>query len=137
MYSIVCRQERQEINQMAKQKTIEGGEIEIDVAAIKKSAGNFVAKEFERDNYPLLKKNDLEDQTFLVFAYSKITDEDGGIYYNFKALDKKDNPFCFNGSNVLSGQLEDNGMPCWVKLIRKQRDDKLRPYYWVFTAPEI
>lgn len=114
----------------------------VDVASIKKNAKAFIRKEYVGDEYPLMKKEDLENSVFIVFSYNTITDEKN-VYYNFKAVNinygglKKDDIFCFNGSNILATQADETGMPCKVKLTRIMRDDKLRPFYWVFSTPDI
>lgn len=125
------------VKQMANQTNLE--EPKINVADIKKNARVFVAKSYEMENYPLIKKEDIEGTTFLVFEYKTVKDELGKVYYNFKCLNKKDAPFCFNGSNVLAEQIEDFGMPAYVKLTKKIRvpENKLRPYYWIFEAGEV
>lgn len=117
---------------MSKQKTIEGNDL--DINAIKKETIEFTAKGLE-DNYPLVKKEDIEGSVFTVFKYDQVFDGSGKQYYNIKALSEKDEPFCFNGSAILINQLNENGMPCRVKLVRKKRDDKLKPYYWIFVNP--
>lgn len=114
----------------------------VDIAGIKKSAKAFIRKEYVGDDYPLVKKEELENAVFIVFSYNTVNDE-GSTYYNFKALNinysgfKKDEIFCFNGSNILATQLDEAGMPCRVKLVKALRDNKLRPYYWVFSTPDV
>lgn len=120
---------------MAKNKTLDGKEIDIDIKTIKSSAVEFTAKGFD-DNYPLLKKEEIENTVFTVFKYDQVYDGSGKTYFNIKAINDKDEPFCFNGSAILINQLEENGMPVKVKLIRKERKgDKLKPYYWIFVNP--
>lgn len=107
----------------------------IDIVGIKKEAKNFVAKEFELEEYPLIKKIELENAVFCVFEYTAVTDKEGKPYYNFKAINSKEEIFCFNGSNILMEQIR-GCIPCNVKLIKKARDDALKPYYWIFANPE-
>lgn len=110
----------------------------LDIEAIKKTAKVFQPKALEMDNFPLVKKEDIENEVFIVYNYSLVKDELGKVYYNFKCLDKKDNPFVFNGSIVLVGQLEEFGLPAKVKLVKKERSppNKLKPFYWIFAAGE-
>ena len=116
------------------QKTIEG--TDLDIKAIKSETKEFVNKGFEND-YPLVKKEEIEGSVFTVFKYDQVFDGTGKTYFNIKAIDEKDQPFCFNGSSILTNQLIENGMPCKVKLIRKKREgDKLKPYYWIFVNPK-
>lgn len=120
------------------QKTLNGEDVTIDIKAIKKEVKPFVEKKFDNTNYELVKKEHIEGQSFIVFDYSTNKDEEGNVYYNFKCLDNKDKPFCFNGSSVLADQLEENGVPCFVKLLKRERSppNKLRPFYWIFVPGE-
>ena len=106
----------------------------IDIENIKKQAKEFKAKEFQMNEYPLLKKIDIENTVFTVYEYKRIMAGEKE-YYNFRAINEDDEIFCFNGSSILRTQLEEFGMPCKVKLVKKSRpNDKLRPYYWVFDG---
>ena len=121
---------------MAKNQTLDGNTIEIDIKKIKSDAVEFTAKGFD-DNYPLVKKEEIENTVFTVFKYDQVFDVSGKTYFNIKAINEKDAPFCFNGSAILINQLEENGMPVKVKLVKKQREgDKLKPYYWIFVNPK-
>jgi Cft2 family RNA processing exonuclease len=97
---------------------------------------DLVKTEYVKDEYQLLKKEQLENKTFIVFSYDTIKAQPMD-YFNFKCLDEKSKTtFCFNGSGLLVAMLENNELPTRVKLVQKENPKgKFSKYYWAFEKP--
>lgn len=96
------------------------------------------ATDFELAEYQLVKKEDIENKTFVIFKKKEINSK-GEKFYNFQAIDlSSEMPFCFNGGEILNSQLEDIELPVRVKLIRVQKKEGSKGkinFYWSFVKP--
>lgn len=107
------------------------------------------ATDFEVAEYPLVKKENLENEIFVIFNIKDIVAGDEK-YFNFQAVTplkfvsgsqilEKEEAFCFNGGNVLKNQLDGIKLPVKVKLIKVSLGEKAKKgktdFYWSFAKP--
>lgn len=96
------------------------------------------ATDYEVAEYQLFKKEDIENQTFVVFKVKEINAK-GEKFYNFQCIDIASKmPFCFNGGDILSSQLEGINLPVKVKLVRIEKEGSkkgITNFYWSFQKP--
>lgn len=96
------------------------------------------ATDLEVAEYQLFKKEDIENQTFVIFKIKEINSK-GEKFYNFQAVDISSKmPFCFNGGDILNSQLEGIELPVRVKLVRVEKKEVTKGktnFYWSFVKP--
>lgn len=96
------------------------------------------ATDFEVAEYPIVKKENLENEIFVIFNIKDIVADDEK-YFNFQAVTPQKEVFCFNGGNVLKNQLDGIKLPVKVKLIKVSLGEKAKKgktdFYWSFAKP--
>jgi len=96
------------------------------------------ATDFEVSEYPIVKKENLENEVFFIFGIKEVTVEKKP-YFNFQAVTPSKEPFCFNGGAILRSQLDGIKLPVKVKLVKVELGDKAKKgqtdFYWSFAKP--